>query len=330
MKILVTGGGGFLGSHLVKALVKQGHTVQTMSRELYPELDHLGIKQLRGDLQDPVAVIKACRGQEVVFHTASKVAMWGKWDNFYQTNTLGTKNLLKAAREQGVTRFIYTSTPSVVFSDRDLINAPNSTPYPELDSYKSLYAKSKALAEKEVLASHQNGEFMTVALRPHLIFGPGDKNIIPRLVQRAKSGRLRIVGDGQNQVDVIHVKNAVHAHLCALERLKTDSLIGGKSYFLGQEKPVILWNFINQILAHYKLEPVTKKISFTKAYRLGAVLEGLYRGLHIYKNEPPMTRFVSMQLAKSHYFDHHESETELGYKPIIELKDCFNDLDALA
>lgn len=326
MKILVTGGGGFLGGHLCRGLLEKGHQVRVLARQRYPELEQLGVELIQGDIQSLESCVSACRGVDAIFHTASKVAMWGRWEDFYQTNTIGTKNMLQAASRAGVARFIYTSTPSVVFSDHDHINAGPDTAYPPLERFQSLYAKSKALAEQEVLKAHHPPSLLTVAIRPHLIFGPGDKNIIPRLIQKARRGRLLQVGEGNNLVDVIHVKNAVHAHLCALERLSPDSPIGGKAYFVGQEEPVSLWPFIESILAHYQLSPPNKSISFKRAYRLGALFEKLFRFFHWYDREPPMTRFVAMQLAKSHYFDHKPAQEELGYQPQILLPQCLDDL----
>jgi 2-alkyl-3-oxoalkanoate reductase len=329
MKITVTGGGGFLGQHLCRALAEIGHDVQVLGRNDYPELAIHGIKTIKGDIQDPRACLEACMGREVIFHAASKVAMFGRWEDFYATNVEGTKNLLAAAQEAGVKRFIYTSTPSVVFSDHDHKNAPQDTPIPPDEAFQSLYARSKAHAEKLVLAAHRDPDFLTMALRPHLIFGPGDKNIIPRLVAKARSGRLRRIGNGENLVDVIHVKNAVQAHLCALEKLTPQSPVGGKAYFLGQEEAVNLWQFINRILNHYQLPPVKKEISFKRAYQLGAIFEKIYGLMGLTHRDPPMTRFVAMQMAMSHYFDHTPAKRDLGYEPIISLHNVFDDLDPL-
>jgi 2-alkyl-3-oxoalkanoate reductase len=327
MKVLVTGGGGFLGAHLCQALIDRGHEVTVLGRGDYPHLKSMGVRCLKGDIQNPSACLEAVKNQEAVFHSASKVAMWGRWQDFYQTNVVGTQNIVEAMKEAGSRKLIYTSTPSVVFSNHDHQGAGPDTPYPALDEFQSRYAKSKAMAEQYVLGEHNPPSLLTVAIRPHLIFGPGDKNLIPRLVSKARKGRLRRVGDGKNLVDVIHVRNAVHAHLCAFDRLENDSIIGGRAYFVGQEKPVELWSFINRILDHYKVKPVTKEISFNKAYTLGSLAEKLFTFCNIYHLDPPMTRFVAMQLAKSHYFDHAPAKQELGYEPIIGLDDCLKDLN---
>lgn len=325
MRVLVTGAGGFLGLHLCRELINQGHQVRSLSRSYYPELEQMGVEIVQGDIQNKEDCQTAVASIQVIFHTASKVAMWGKWEDFYQTNVVGTQNIVEAALESGVEGFIYTSTPSVVFGDQDLINAKQQTPYPQ--KYKSRYAKSKAMAEKFVLSLDQK-KMKTTALRPHLIFGPGDKNIIPRLVAKARSQKLKMVGDGKNLVDVIHVKNAVHAHLMALEKIQlTPSPIAGRAYFLGQEKPVVLWDFINQILQHYQIKKVEKKISFKAAYTIGALMEFILSSFRIFHLDPPMTRFVAMQLAKSHYFDHQHAFEQLGYQPKITLDRVLDDLD---
>jgi 2-alkyl-3-oxoalkanoate reductase len=326
MKVLVTGGGGFLGFHLCQALLERGHQVSVLGRGDYPELKKMGVQCFKGDIQNYSDCLLAVKDQDAVFHTASKVAMWGRWQDFYQTNVVGTQNLVEAMKESGVKKLIYTSTPSVVFSNHDHKGAGPETPYPAPEEFQSRYAKSKAMAEQFVLAQHNPPTLLTVAIRPHLIFGPGDKNLIPRLVSKARKGRLRRVGDGENLVDVIHVRNAVHAHLCAFDRLEQNSVIGGKAYFVGQEKPVALWDFINRILAHYNVKTVQKSISFKKAYTLGSLAEKAFSFFNIYHLDPPMTRFVAMQLAMSHYFDHTPAKQELGYEPIIGLDDCLKDL----
>lgn len=318
MKVFLTGPGGFLGKHLCKMLLEEDHEVTGFSRGDYPELREMGITLCRGDLQNYGDIIASLDNHDVIIHTASKVGMWGKWEDFYNINVVGTLNLLKAAREKKINKFIYTSSPSVVYGNCSIKGADESTPYPK--EYLSLYAKSKAQAEKIVLESNSDS-LATVSLRPHLIFGPGDPHIIPRLIKRAKSGRLRIVGDGKNQVDVIHVENVVHAHLLAMDKIG-KGIIDGHPYFLGQEKEVKLWPFINKLLNNFEVRPVTKKIGLRSAFKIGSALESTYKILGIKNNEPPMTRFVALQLGTDHYFSHKRAKNELGYEPIINLDDA--------
>lgn len=317
-KVLITGAGGFLGSYIAKELARKGgYELFSFSRSSHPSLNQLGVTQRHGDLANYQEVILALEGMDAVIHTASMVAMWGRYADFYRTNVTGTENILKAMKELGIKKLIYTSTPSVAFERDSLCGVDESTPAPT--HYLSHYAQTKAMAERLVLLA--NGpEFSSVALRPHLIFGPGDLNLVPRVIAAQQKGRLRIVGDGENLVDVTYVENAALAHIMALEKLSPSHPIAGKAYFLGQG-PIKLWDFTNSILVKAGLSPVTKKISIQSAYRVGFLFESLFKFFRIYKGQPPMTRFVALQLGKSHYFSHHNLEQDLGFRALISIEE---------
>lgn len=324
MKVLITGAGGFLGRHIAKKLLAKNYSVFNFSRSIHPALDDLGVVSIRGDLSDPEAISRGCRGMDAVIHTAAKVGMSGKWKDFYQTNCQGTRNLLSALKENGVKKLVHTSTPSVVFGQDDIRNGDETLNYPE--RFLTHYARSKAIAEKMVLDANDPATLSTVALRPHLIFGPDDPHLIPGLLNAARKGRLKIIGNGENKVDVIYVENAADAHLCALEKLQPDSPVSGKAYFLGQDRPVNLWDFINLILTQSKLPPVDKKIPESFAYAAGGVFELIWKVAGITETDPPMTRFIARQLAKSHYFNHSAAATELGYRPAIDTDEAIKRL----
>lgn len=319
MNILVTGGGGFLGSYIVKKLLEKGHHVTSFSRNSHPLLEKLKVKTIKGDLKDPISIRTALKDIEVVFHVASKISMWGKWSDFYQVNFLGTKYLIDIAKEMGVKKFIYTSTPSVAFGKEDLKGADETIPYPK--EYLSLYARSKALAEEYVLKANEEGKFLTTSLRPHLIFGPGDNNLIPKIVEAHKKKKLKRIGNGKNLVDVIYVENAADAHILALEALERNPKLGGEAYFIGQDKPVKLWDFIDEIMKVHDLNPVKRSIPFPLAYTMGALMEKSFSAIKRYDSDPPMTRFVAMQLAKSHYFDHTKAKNNLNFNPKISIEE---------
>lgn len=321
MKILVTGGGGFLGTHLIYALKKRNFEIVNFSRSLYPHLEKEGIHTIQGDIRNLNDCREALEGIDAIFHVASKVSMWGKWQDFYDINFLGTKNILEAAKEKGIKKFIYTSTPSVVFGNQDLLGVDESTPYPKKSI--SMYAKSKRLAEEYVLKSNGT-KIKTVALRPHLIFGPGDKNLIPRLISAYKEGRLKKIGLGKNLVDVIFIENAVDAHLLAFDKLEK---VNGEAFFIGQEKPVNLWDFINQLLKINKLGPVKGRVPYSLAYFIGLILECGSILFKKYNWEPPMTRFVAMQLSKSHYFNHSKTKNLLGHIPKISIEQALQIME---
>ena len=273
MKILVTGGGGFLGTYICKELKNKNYEVVNFSRHNYSHLEALNIPTIKGDLTDKKSIQKALEGIEAIFHVAALAGVWGNPNSFFSINTQGTINLIEAAKEQGIKYFIYTSTPSVVFSKDDIENGDESLPYPQ--KFLTDYAFSKSQAEKFVL-ENSDDSFYSLAIRPHLIWGPGDPHIIPRLIQRAKEGKLKQVGDGNNLVDVIYVENAATAHVQAFEKLLVDHSIAGEAYFIGQERPVNLWHFINQILSMAKVEMVEDKISFKLAYIIGALFEFIF------------------------------------------------------
>lgn len=313
MRALVTGGGGFLGGAIAQQLRARGDTVRSFSRQHYDDLETLGVEQRRGDLADAAAVADAVAGCEVVFHVAAKAGIWGPADEYLRANVVGTRNVIAACRQHGVRRLVFTSSPSVIGSGRDINGDNESLPYP--NEYTAEYPRTKAIAEAEVLVA--NGpDLATVALRPHLIWGPSDPHLLPRLIVRAKAGRLRQVGNGRNTVDVTYVDNAAAAHLLAADRLAPDSPIAGRPYFLSQGEPVPLWPFINQVLDLAGVAPVTRRIPAGMAYVAGSVFEVMYRLFRI-RSEPPMTRFLAQQLSTSHWFDISAARRDLGYEPVI-------------
>jgi nucleoside-diphosphate-sugar epimerase len=322
MTALVTGGGGFLGAAIVRRLRARGDVVRSFARGDYPFLTELGVEQFRGDLADAAAVRRAVAGCDVVYHVAAKAGVWGRYRDYFAANVIGTENVIAACRAHGVRRLVFTSTPSVVYHGGDLEGVDESLTYP--DRYEAHYPRTKAAAERHVLAA--NGpNLATVALRPHLIWGPGDPHLIPRLVARARAGKLRRVGRANPLVDVTHVENAALAHVLAADRLAPGSPIAGRAYFLSQGEPVRLWDFINRILAGAGLPPAEKTIPYRVAWLAGAVLEAAY-GLLRLRGEPPMTRFVARQLATAHWFDITSARHDLGYAPEISTEDGLRGL----
>lgn len=312
---LVTGGGGFLGQALCRALVARGAIVRSLARGDYPELKAAGIDVRRGDIANAASVINAACGCDVIFHVAAKAGVWGPYAEYHQANVVGTQNVLQACRQHGVKRLIYTSSPSVVYAGHDEAGLNESTPYPS--TYLTHYPRTKAEAERLVLAA--NGPTLsTVALRPHLIWGPGDNHLVPRLIAKAKSGRLRRVGNGRNRVDTTYIDNAVAAHLAAYDRLSPTAACAGKAYFIANNEPRPLWELIDQMLACADLPPVRRSISATTAYTVGAILEGLY-SLLMWQDEPPMTRFVARQLSTDHWYDLSAAINDLGYQPEVSV-----------
>lgn len=308
MKVLVTGGNGFLGSRIVTRLLARGHVVDIFARSLDARNSTDNCLHIPGDLSDRDQLLRAIEGKDAVFHVGAKAGVWGRRREYFDTNVTGTRNVLAACGVHGVKSLIYTSTPSVVFGAAPLEGANEDTPY--ATRFLTHYAESKCVAEKEVLAANGLGALRTVALRPHLIWGPGDPHLVPRVLARARAGKLKIVGDGQNRVDITHVEDAADAHLLALEHI---DVAAGKAYFISSEA-VLLWPWINALLTRMGLPALTRQVSRVTAWRAGALLEFFY-GLFGIAKEPPMTRFVAENLALSHYFDISRARKDLGYEP---------------
>jgi 2-alkyl-3-oxoalkanoate reductase len=317
MTVMVTGGNGFLGGAIVRQLLQQGDTVRSFSRQLAPALVDLGVEQRQGDLADAAAVAAALEGCDLVYHVAAKAGVWGKYREYHRTNVVGTENILTACRRHGIRRLVFTSSPSVVYHGVDQNGVDESEPYPR--HFLSPYPRTKARAEQLVLEAN-SPELATVALRPHLIWGPGDPHLIPRIIERARAGKLRRIGRKSKLVDTIFVENAAAAHLQAGHRLSANSPIAGQAYFLSQGEPLPLWDFINRILALANLPPVEKTISVFSAYNAGRVLEWVYRLLGL-QGEPPMTRFVARQLSTAHWFNLSRARHDLGFAPAISIEE---------
>lgn len=299
----------------MRRLVARGDTVRCFSRRHYPELDQLGIEQQHGDLTNADAVAEAVAGCDIVFHVAAKAGFWGAFDDYYQANVMGTRHVLAACRRHGVQRLVHTSSPSVVFTGRDMEGVDESVPY--ATHFETPYPRTKAEAERLVLQANDSS-LASVALRPHLIWGPGDPHIIPRLIARAKAGQLRRIGRMNKRVDSVYVDNAADAHLLAADRLYPGATVAGKAYFISQGEPVPLWDLINRILAAAGVPPVTRSVPFAVAYGAGWLLELLYGGLRL-KGEPRMTRFLARELATAHWFNITAARRDLGYEPKVSM-----------
>jgi 2-alkyl-3-oxoalkanoate reductase len=234
-RVLVTGGGGFIGKALVRELIGRGIETAVVGRNPYPDLESLGVRCFRGDIRDEPFLDQALAGYDTVFHVAAKAGIWGPRQEYFAINTTGTSNVINACRKNGVSCLVYTSTPSVVFDRFDLEGVDETTAY----AVKPLchYAASKILAEQEILLAN-SADLRTIAIRPHLVWGPGDQHLIPRLLDRGRSKALKIVGSGHNRVDITYIDNVVHAHILAAENLATKSHCErapvGLSAFIGQ------------------------------------------------------------------------------------------------
>jgi len=308
---LVTGGGGFLGSRIVSTLLDEGWAVRSFSSRTYLELTSRGVSCYTGDLRDLTAVGEAVRGCDVVFHAGAKLGIWGDYAGYHGVNVGGTANVIQACRANGVRRLVFTSSPNAVFNGRDLRNVNENIPYPK--KHLNHYASTKAQAEQLVLAA--NGpELATAVLRPHIIWGPGDNQFLPRLKKHLRARRMMLIGDGENLVDPVFVDTAARVHVEAGKRLFPGSPVAGQVYFISQGDPRPMRQFLNELMQAEGLAPVESTMPFPAAYAAAWLFEAVYRAFGV-NSEPPLTRFAACMMARTSYFDISAARRDLGYHP---------------
>ena len=324
MKALVTGGGGFLGLAVVRALRRRGAEVCSYSRHAHDALAGLGAEQRQGDLADAATLAAAAARCDAVFHVAAKPGLWGDYEEYHRANVVGTRNVIAACRAQGVRRLVYTSSPSVVFAGRDMEGVDESAPYPA--RYAAHYPRTKAMAEQLVRAAN-DAQLATVSLRPHLIWGPGDNHLLPRLAARARAGQLMRIGSRPNLIDTVYVDNAADAHLLACDRLAPGAAIAGKAYFISQGEPVPLWEMVNRLLDAAGAPRVTRTIPTPLALALAWGFETAYR-VTGNQSEPRLTRFLVHELSTAHWFNISAARRDLGYAPAVSIAEGLERLRA--
>jgi nucleoside-diphosphate-sugar epimerase len=317
MRVLVTGGAGFLGAAIVRELSAQ-HEVRTFSRGP----NEADVEHVRGDIADASAVREAARGCDAIVHTAAKAGVWGDYDEYRRANVVGTKNVLAACREHTIARLVYTSTPSVVHPGGDIEGGDESLPYARHPS--TAYQATKIEAERLVLGA-QTSSLCVVALRPHLIWGPGDPHLIPRIVARGARGRIALPRGGAHLVDTVYVDNAAEAHRMALQA--PALACAGRAYFITNGEPRPLSNIVLGILRAAGIEAKVVSIPQPIAHAAGALLEGAFK-LARTSREPPLTRFVAEQLSTAHYFDIGAARRDLGWTPRISIDEGLERLRA--
>lgn len=316
-KVLITGGGGFVGKAIVRQLLDLKVECFVFGRNNYPDLVEDGATCIKGDITDRERVIDKIRNFDVVFHVAALAGIWGDKNEFYTINVQGTDNIIEACQVNSVPALVHTSTPSVVFGGCDIEKGDEELPYPQ--HFLCHYAHTKAIAEQHVLQIEQN-DLKTCAIRPHLVWGPADPHLIPRLIDRGKREKLKVVGDGDNLVDISYIDNVASAHILAAKNLLNTAESSGKAYFIGQERPVKLWEWVNTLFRQLDIPQVKKKVPESVAYGVGHFLE-IFHGLFLKSQEPAMTRFLAQQLGKSHYFSHERATRDFGYLPRVSIEE---------
>lgn len=328
MKALVTGAGGFLGGAIARTLRDRGDDVRGFSRGAHPQLAAFGIEHHQGDVTDLDTLTDAIRGVDIVFHAAAKVGAGGRSADFHATNVTGTANVITACRESAVTALVYTSTPSVVSGLGDMEGVDESVGY--ADQYEADYGRTKAEAERRVLSSTSH-DLKTVALRPPLIWGPGDTSLFPRVLERGRNGALRRIKGPPKRMDVTYIDDAVQAHLLAGDLLMAGgegaSRINGRTYFVSSGEPVEIWDFVNRLLEAAGVSPVRKSVSLRTALIVGWVFEKAH-ALSGAEGEPRMSRWIVRSLTNSRWFDISAARRDLGYQPQVSLEDGMGRLKA--
>jgi nucleoside-diphosphate-sugar epimerase len=316
LRVLVTGGGGFLGTSVCRQLGRQGHEVIAYQRSAAGHLTSEGVKVAQGDIRDISDLIDAADGSDAIVHTAGKAGMWGDAAEFRRINVDGTANVIRACKELAIPHLVHTSSPSVVHAGGDIEGADESLPI--AGHFTAPYPATKALAEKMVLASNKDG-LHTVALRPHLIWGPGDPHILPRLVSKVRRGRLALPGP-HKIIDTIFVENAAQAHVMALAELTGAAKCAGKSYFVTNNEPLAQGEIIQKLLAATGMQVEIRALPTGLAMVAGALCEYSWRWLPL-PGEPPFTRFAVEQLGTAHWFDTSAAEKDFGYRPEIPIEE---------
>ena len=315
MKVLVTGGGGFLGSAICRQLLARGDDVIAYQRSASEELEKLGVRIIQGSITDAKLLNAAFNSVDAVIHTAAKAGIWGPYEDYFRPNVLGTENVLAACRRNDIRKLVFTSSPSVTHADGDIEGGDESLPYAE--HYNSPYPATKALAEQKVMAANCP-ELHTVSLRPHLIWGSGDNHLLPKLLERAKSGKLKLPGPDK-LIDTIYIDNAAKAHLLALDRLQSNpEIVGGKTYFVSNDEPLPQSQIIGGLLKAAGLEVDIQPISPHIALAAGTLLETGWKLFRL-KSEPPITRWSAEHLSTAHWYDISAAKRDLGYTAEISI-----------
>ena len=311
---MVTGGGGFLGSSICRQLAASGHEVVAYQRSPADHLAPHGVISRQGDINDQTALRNASEGCDAVIHTAGKAGIWGDPADYERVNVAGTANVIDTCREQHIDCLVHTSSPSVVHTGGDIEGADESLPL--ADHFKAPYPASKARAEALIVQA--NGpDLKTVALRPHLIWGPGDPHILPRLLSKVRRGKLLLPGPDK-VIDTIFVENAALAHLKALEELANGGACAGKAYFVTNNEPMRQREIIARLLEAVGVPVEIKPVPLPLAMLVAGACELIWRTLRL-RSEPPVTRFSVEQLATAHWYDTRAAERDFGYRPVIPI-----------
>ena len=317
----MTGTGSLLLGGVASELLRRGDEVVCLQRRPAAFMGHQNAHEVLADICNADAVALAAKGCDAIIHGAARVGVVGSQKEFYDTNVLGTENILRAAEQQSISRLVFVSTPSVAHTGASLVGAPAGQA--EIGRSRSYYAESKAIAERTVLNA-RNSQLAVVAIRPHLVWGPGDTQLVGRIVERAKSGRLAVVGTGNALVDSTYIDNAISAHIAALDALHIGSACDGKAYVVSNGEPRTVNELMRSMCESAGVPFEPRHLSLTLGIRLGALVERLWPLMQ--SSEPPITRFIAEQLGTAHWFDQRVVHNDLKWAPSVTLDEGFKQL----
>lgn len=319
MKVLVTGGGGFLGSWVCRLLRQRGDEAIGLQRSDSAILDSLGVEQRRGDILEFETLKTAMQGCEAVIHTAGLAGPWGPEDRYQAINVTGTGNVIEACRAHNIRRLVFSSSPSVAHGGGDIEGGDESLPYPS--NFKAAYPRTKALAEQAVMAANDASPagLHTVSLRPHLIWGPGDNHLLPRLLERAAQRPISLPG-ASKLIDTVYIENAARSHLDALDALNKNPDCHGKTYFISNGEPWTQARIIKALLEASGSSAEVRAMPAWLAHLAGTVCEGIWK-VSERDDEPPITRWSAEQLTTAHWYDISAAQRDLGYSATISIEE---------
>ena len=317
----MTGTGSLLLGGVASELLRRGDEVVCLQRRPAAFMGHQNAHEVLADICNADAVALAAKGCDAIIHGAARVGVVGSQKEFYDTNVHGTENILRAAEQQSISRLVFVSTPSVAHTGASLVGAPAGQA--EIGRSRSYYAESKAIAERTVLNA-RNSQLAVVAIRPHLVWGPGDTQLVGRIVERAKSGRLAVVGTGNALVDSTYIDNAISAHIAALDALHIGSACDGKAYVVSNGEPRTVNELMRSMCESAGVPFEPRHLSLTLGIRLGSLVERLWPLMQ--SSEPPITRFIAEQLGTAHWFDQRVVHNDLKWAPSVTLDEGFKQL----
>lgn len=319
-RVLLTGGTSLLVRRTAELLQARGDTVVLLQRHR----SGLDAEQVLGDIRDADTVHRAMAGCDAVVHAAAKVGVTGRWDDYRSINIDGTSNVVDAAQRAGIGSLVHVSTPSVAHGGDSVVGAaadPPITGRPVSGRVGAFYAESKSIAEPIALSAASDG-LGVVAIRPHLIWGPGDTQLVGRIVERARTGRLALVGGGTALIDTTYIDNAASALVAALDAATPGARCSGRAYVIANGEPRPVREMVEAILGAAGVEAAPRNVPLRAAVAAGSVVERLW-ALRRTDDEPPLTRFLAEQLGTAHWFDPRPARDDLGWSPSVTLDEGF-------